>query len=209
MQQLLGISRAIDRMSEWLGKVATVLVLLMATVGIYNVFARFIGRYIGVNLSSNVFIELQWYLFSLVFLLGFPYVLKRNENVRVDFFYANFPPRRQAFFNLLGTFLFLFPFCILAIWVTITPVLNSWQVREMSPDPSGLPRYPLKTMIIVSFVLLFIQGISEAIKYVAFLRDVPVEMPAEHPEVEEYLQDTKRIIEEEHISITKPGAVQE
>lgn len=153
----------------------------MVSVGIYNVFARFIGRYIGVNLTSNLFIELQWYLYSLVFFLAFSVILKQNENVRVDFFYANWDARRQAKWNLFGTIFYLFPFCLLVIYQTINPVVSSWRVREMSPDPSGLPRYPLKTMIIVAAVLLLLQGISEMIKYIAFLRGDAVN-PTEQPD---------------------------
>lgn len=178
MRLLLSISRAIDWLTDRCGQLATILTLLMVSVGIYNVFARFIGRYIGVNLTSNLFIELQWYLYSLVFFLAFAVILKQNENVRVDFFYANWDARRQAKWNLFGTICYLFPFCFLIIFETINPVLNSWRVREISPDPSGLPRYPLKTMIIVAAALLLLQGISEAIKYIAFLRGDPATLGA-------------------------------
>jgi TRAP-type mannitol/chloroaromatic compound transport system permease small subunit len=119
-------------------------------------------------------------LFSLIFFLGFAFILKRNTHVRVDFLYQNFGPKARAWVNLLGTLLFLFPFCLIGIYVTYEPVLSSWGLRpngtwgtwEMSPDAGGLPRAPLKSMIIVAFVLLIVQGVSEIIKHVAVLRGV-------------------------------------
>jgi TRAP-type mannitol/chloroaromatic compound transport system permease small subunit len=112
-----------------------------------------------------------------MFFFGFAYILRHNLNVRVDLFYASWDPKRKALVNLLGTLLFLLPFCVMGILVTINPVLFSWGrlpngnwgIWEMSPDPGGLPRAPIKSMIIVAFVLLFIQGISELIKHAAIL----------------------------------------
>lgn len=123
---------------------------------------------------------------------GFAYILKHNLNVRVDFWYANWPPRRRALIDFAGTLLFLIPFCILAIVVTINPVLFSWGrlpngnwgTWEVSPDPDGLPRAPIKSMIIVAFVLLLLQAISQAIKYFAIITNtVRAEKAAQ---IEEY-----------------------
>lgn len=177
MQALLRISRAIDSLMEWIGQAAVWIVTLLLAVGVYNVIARYVGRFVGRNLSSNTFIEGQWYLFSIIFFLGFAFILKRNTHVRVDFLYSKFSPQRRALINLLGTLLFLIPFCVLGIYVTWQPVLTSWGLRrngtwglwELSSDPGGLPRAPIKTMIIVAFVLLLIQGVSEIIKHVAVL----------------------------------------
>jgi TRAP-type mannitol/chloroaromatic compound transport system permease small subunit len=179
MQRLLRVSHAIDAIMEMLGQLSVILVTLLLGIGVYNVIARYIGRFIGRNLSSNVFIESQWYLFSLIFFLGFAFILKRNAHVRVDFLYSKFSPKRRALVNLLGTLLFLFPFSVLGIYMTWQPVLFSWGrlpngtwgTWELSPDPDGLPRAPIKTLIIVAFVLLIIQGISELIKHLAVLTD--------------------------------------
>lgn len=175
---LLKVARAIDRVTELAGKLADWIVILTIAVGFYNVAARYMGRFIGLKLSSNVFIELQWYLFSLMFLLGFSYILKYGANVRVDFLYSNWSERRRALIDLIGTVLFLIPFCIMGIWVTLNPVLlswgrlpdGSWGQWEMSSDADGLPRAPIKTMLIVAFVLLLLQGISQAIKYLAIVQ---------------------------------------
>jgi TRAP-type mannitol/chloroaromatic compound transport system permease small subunit len=178
MSVLLRISKWIDALTEGIGKISNYLVLLVIVVGFYNVLGRYIGRYIGVKLSSNSFIELQWYLFSLIFFLGFSYILKHDVNVRVDFLYAKWNEKHKALVDFFGTLLFLIPFCIIGIYVTLNPVLKSWGLKpngtwgrwEMSPDPGGLPRAPIKTMIIVAFALLLLQAISQAIKYLAIMR---------------------------------------
>lgn len=164
MPKLLKIARAIDRLNEWVGKLTYGLVFLMVLVGVWNVVGRYAGRLIGQNLTSNALIEIQWYLFDLVFLLGAAYALKHNEHVRVDILYKNCSPRRQAWIDFIGTLLFLIPFCGLLIYFSWGNVVDSWQRWEVSPDPGGLPRYPIKSFIIVSLVLLVLQGISEAIK---------------------------------------------
>lgn len=168
-RKLLRISRAIDTFNEWVGRLALWLVLLMVLIGVWNVIGRYLGRAIGQNLTSNVLIESQWYIFDLVFLLGAAYSLKHNEHVRVDVFYSNWSAKRKALADLVGTICFLIPFSVMVIIVSWNTILRSWAIGEMSPDPSGLPRYPIKAMIIVSFVLLIIQGISEAIKNWAIL----------------------------------------
>ncbi|NEO70030.1 TRAP transporter small permease subunit [Moorena sp. SIO3H5] len=164
MQQLLRISRVIDSFNERIGRLTYWILPLMIMIGVWNVVGRYLGRFIGENLSSNGFIETQWYLFDLVFLLGAAYTLKHNGHVRVDVFYKSLRPKAQAIANLIGTLLFLIPFCIMVIYFSWGAIVNSWTIQEMSPDPGGLPRYPIKSMIIVSFGLLILQGISEAIK---------------------------------------------
>ena len=164
MRKLLQIARAIDLVNEWIGRVTYWLVLLMVTVGAWNVIGRYIGRIIGTNLTSNALIEIQWYLFDVVFLFGAAYALKYNDHVRVDIFYKGWSRRRKALANFLGNILFLIPFSSLIIYYSWGTVANSWRIREMSPDPGGLPRYPIKSAIIVAFILLILQGISEAIK---------------------------------------------
>ncbi|MCU0523242.1 MAG: TRAP transporter small permease subunit [Elainella sp. Prado103] len=178
MNRLLRFAEWIDRLTEQLGKLADWLVIFTVAVGFYNVIARYIGRFLGLKLSSNALIELQWYLFSVMFLLGFAYILKHGANVRVDFLYSHWSDRRKALVDLLGTVFFLIPFCILGLVVTWNPVLlswgrlpdGSWGQWEMSADADGLPRAPIKTMILISFGLLLLQAIAQAIKYFAILK---------------------------------------
>ena len=169
MSILLKVSRGIDWLNEQVGRLVGVLVLGMVGFGAFNALARYAGRFTELQLSSNAFIELQWYLFSLVFLLGAAHTLKRNQHVRVDVFYGRLGPRAQAGIDLAGTLLFLLPFCVFALWMSFPTVRNSWAVWEVSPDPGGLPRWPIKSAILVSFALVLLQGISEAIKKVEIL----------------------------------------
>ncbi len=177
MEFLLRVSGWIDRVTELAGTIARYLVLVIVAIGFVNVVARYSGRFVGARLTSNAWIEIQWYLYSMMFFSGFGYVLKHNVNVRVDFLYANWSARRRAWVDLLGTVLFLIPFCLLGIYVTFNPVLLSWGrladgsfgTWEVSPDPDGLPRAPIKSMIVVAFVLLLLAAISHAIKCAAIL----------------------------------------
>ena len=164
MNKLLQIARAIDLINEWIGRLTYWLVLLMVAVGAWNVLGRYIGRIISTNLTSNALIEIQWYLFDVVFLFGAAYALKYNEHVRVDIFYKGWSRRRKALANFLGNILFLIPFSSLIIYYSWGTVVNSWNILEKSPDAGGLPRYPIKSAIIIAFVLLILQGISEAVK---------------------------------------------
>nr|WP_216863633.1 TRAP transporter small permease subunit [Candidatus Chloroploca mongolica] len=170
VQGLLRLSKGIDAFTEFVGNITIWLVPIVVGIGVWNVGNRYIGLAIGRTLGSNLYIEAQWYVFSVIFLMGGSYALKHGEHVRVDVFYGMYSPQRKAWVDLLGTFLFLIPFCLLLIYFTLPYVQNSWRILEGSPDGSaGLPRYPLKTFILVSPVLLIIQGISEAIKNAAFL----------------------------------------
>jgi TRAP-type mannitol/chloroaromatic compound transport system permease small subunit len=162
----------------------------MVLVGVWNVFGRFFGQYIGVNLTSNALIETQWYLFSLVFFLGAPYALLHGEHVRVDVVYARINGTQRAWVNLLGTLLFLIPFALFIIYFSWNFIGTSWSGLEQSPDPGGLPRYPIKAMIAVSMVLLIVQGISEIVKNIARLRgQYPLET-GENPTAEQALTTT-------------------
>ncbi|MEM6502527.1 MAG: TRAP transporter small permease subunit [Cyanobacteria bacterium P01_C01_bin.89] len=167
------LARWIDRFTESLGKLAAWLVLVLVLVGTWNVVGRYVGRAIGQNLTSNTLLELQWYLFTLVFMLGAPYTLKRNEHVRVDLIYKGLSKREKAWVNLLGSLLFLIPFSGLIIYFSWSWTLNSWLVLENSSDAGGLPRYPIKSLIIISFGLLIFQGFSEAVKSLVILGEGP------------------------------------
>lgn len=160
----------IDALNERIGRATGWLVLAMVLIGAYNAVARYVGRWMGSNLSSNAYLEAQWYLFSLVFLLGAAYALKHDDHVRVDVLYGRLSKRARVWIDLLGTILLLLPFSIFCLWVSWPSVRNSWAVLEGSADPGGLPRYPLKSMILVAFVLLILQGIAEVARGVLWLR---------------------------------------
>lgn len=180
MGVLLGFARAVSRLTEAIGRLTYWLTLLMVLLGAFNAVARYQSRFTGLNLSSNRFIESQWYLFSLIFLLGAAYTLKHHGHVRVDVLYGRLSFRGKAWIDLAGNLLFLLPFCALMIYFTLPSVMNSWRVWEISPDPGGLPRYPIKTMVPVAFGLLFLQGIANTIEQLAVLKGL-IEPPADEP----------------------------
>jgi TRAP-type mannitol/chloroaromatic compound transport system permease small subunit len=169
MKKLLAIAGHVDRLTNAIGAGVSWLAFVMVLVGAFNAVARYLGRFIGHNLSSNLYLEAQWYLFSILFLSAAGWALQQEAHVRVDVVFARLSPRARTWINVLGTTLLFVPFCVLVIGVSWPSVAASWQVLEQSPDPGGLPRYPLKTMIIVSFVLLLVQGLAELIKEVARL----------------------------------------
>lgn len=160
----MNFSRFVDALNERVGAFASWMVLAMVLVGAGNAVARYAGRFVGMNLSSNAYLEAQWYLFSLVFLLGAAYTLRRDAHVRVDVLYSRLSARGRAWIDLLGSLLLLLPFCVFCVWVSLPSIRNSWSVREGSPDPGGLPRYPIKSLILVAFVLLALQGAVMALR---------------------------------------------
>ena len=153
LQQL---SRAIDQLNEAFGRgVAWLTTALVLVIG-YDVAARYLF-----NSSSAGIVELEWHLFSFIFLLGAAYALKHDRHVRVDVFYQNFTPKQQAWVNLVGTVLFLLPFCFIVLREAWQFTLNAWLIRESSPDPGGLPaRYVVKAAIPLGFLLLLLQALS-------------------------------------------------
>lgn len=167
---LLRISGLIDRSMRALGRAVSWLTLGMVLLGAGNAVLRYLGRFVGENLTSNAVVEAQWYLFALVFLLGAAPTLLRDRHVRVDVFYGRLTPRGRARIDLAGALLFLLPFSAFAIWVSSPSVRSSIAVWEGSPDPGGLPRWPIKAVILVCFGLLIAQGVSEVIKRIAGLR---------------------------------------
>lgn len=190
MRPLLKFAHLIDRLSEILGKISILLILVLVVIGFYNVLARYIGRFIGQNLSSNRLIETQWYIYSVIFFLVFAYNVKHDVNVRVDILYAKWSPKRKAWVDFLGTLLILIPFCLIGLYFTVNPVLLSWGrlpdgsfgTWELSPDPNGLPRAPIKTFILVAFATLLLQATAQLIKYLAVITghyEVAAELAAE------------------------------
>ncbi len=164
MRVLLMLSRGIDALNEAIGRTVLWLTLAAVLISAGNAAARY-----GLDLSSNAWLEVQWYLFSLIFLLGAAYTLKHNGHVRIDVLYNRWPPRLQAWIDLLGALFFLLPMAGLIAWLGWKGFEASYAVAETSPDAGGLPRWPIKLAIPLGFALLWLQGVSEAIKQAARL----------------------------------------
>ena len=170
MHGLRSIAARINALNRGLGSILRWLAVLMIFMGAYNAVARYLTRSVGVSLSSNALNEAQWYLFSLIFLLGAAYALEVDAHVRVDVLYGRLSTRARGWIDLLGTIFFLIPFCVLMLWVSYPTVRNSWAIREVSPDPGGLPRWPIKAVILLAFVLLLLQGFSQLLKAIDAVR---------------------------------------
>ena len=184
----LAIQRWADQLAEWTGAIAKWAVIPTVVVGFVSVVLRYTGQLMGQRLTNNAIIELQWYLYSIIFLVGFAYVLKHQINVRVDFWYANQPITKKAWIDFAGNFISLIPFCIIGIWVSFPQAIQSISVWEQSPDANGLPRGPIKLLLAIAFVLLLIQAIAEQIRLFAVITGrghmVEVEAPQEHIRIE-------------------------
>ncbi len=161
---------AVERLSEAAGAVARWLALAIVLLGVFNALARYGSRWLGQGLSSNAWLELQWYLFSAVFLLGASHTLRHDGHVRVDVWYSRLGPRAQAWVGALGTVLLLLPFCAVVVAMAWPIAMDSWAVREGSPDPGGLPRYPIKLLVPIAFGLLFLQGVAGLVRHLRILR---------------------------------------
>ena len=177
MTSLRRISASIDRVNDRIGSAIQWLALVMVVIGAFNAIARYTDQYTGMSLSSNAYLDLQWYFFSLIFLMGSAYGLNHDYHVRVDVLYARLGRRARAWIDLIGSVLFLVPFAGVMLWVSWGPVVRSWTILETSPDPGGLPRYPIKTVILVSFFLLLLQAISQIVKNAEILAE-PVGGPS-------------------------------
>ena len=146
----------IDNISEFFGKVVAWFSTAMVIIVCTDVLLRYL-----LNESSAWVVELEWHLFSLIFLFGAGYTLRHDRHVRVDVFYARFSDETKAFINLAGTILFLFPLCIIGIYSSWNYVLNSFLMNEVSADPNGLPfRYLIKACIPLGLFTLFLQASS-------------------------------------------------
>ena len=165
MQNLLRVAGWIDALNEWIGKSAAWLGLVAVLVCTGNAVARY-----ALNIGSNAWLELQWYLNSAVFLLIAGYALKRNEHVRIDVIIGRLPERTQAWIDLLGGLFMLLPVTVIIAWYSWPSLVNSWHINEYSSDPGGLIRWPVRILIPVAFTLLALQGVSEVIKRVAYLK---------------------------------------
>lgn len=165
MPLLLRVSRAIDALNEWVGSTVRWLILLAVLVSAGNAVVRY-----TFNTSSNAWLELQWYLFSAVFLLCAGSTLLKNQHVRIDVLFDRLSPRARAWIDVFGTLCFLLPFAALIVWLAWPVFVDSFARGEMSTDAGGLIRWPVKLLIPTGFALLLLQGVSELIKRIAFLQ---------------------------------------
>lgn len=172
MQTLRNLSALIDGVNNRIGVAIRWLALIMVLIGAVSAVVRYFARSQQWTLNLTPATELQWYLFSVIFLMGAAYGLNHDVHVRVDVMYERFSAKTQAWIDLCGTVVFLIPFSLLMLYVSYPAVRASWSVREASPDPGGLPRYPIKALIIVSFVLLLLQAMSQLVKQVDVIRGV-------------------------------------
>ncbi len=165
MQALLRFSAWVDEVNAWIGRSVAWLGLVAVLVCTGNATARY-----ALNIGSNAWLELQWYLNSAVFLLVASYALKRNEHVRIDVLAGRLSQRAQAWIDIIGSLFMLLPAVTIIAWYSWPSLVSSWQIKEYSSDPGGLIRWPVRLLIPVAFTLLGLQGVSEMIKRVAFLR---------------------------------------
>ncbi|MBE0590014.1 MAG: TRAP transporter small permease subunit [Hydrogenophaga sp.] len=164
MSFLLQISRLIDAISELIGKLAMWLILAATLISTGNALIRKIF-----GTSSNAWLEIQWYLFAAVFMLGGGYAFLRNAHVRIDFISSKFTDRTRNWIDIGGIIVFLFPLCYMMATLGWPLLVNAYVSGEMSSNSGGLIRWPVYALIPLGFGLLFLQGISELIKRFAFL----------------------------------------
>lgn len=176
MQRLLYVSRLIDRLNQRVGNSILWLILVAVLISAGNALVRKVFQ-----ISSNALLEVQWYLFSAVFLLGAGYALLKNAHVRIDFFASRLSRRTVHWIEIVGILVFLLPLCFMLIDLSWPLVWNAWVSGEMSQNAGGLMRWPVYLLLPVGLALLFLQGVSELIKRVAYLRGVLVE-PSEDSE---------------------------
>ncbi len=177
MRSLLAFSALIDALNEKIGAVCNWLVLLACIVSAGNAMVRY-----AYDTSSNAWLEIQWYMFAVIVMLGASYTMKRNEHVRVDILYMNLSRRGQLWIDILGTLVFLLPTCTILAWLAWPFFMQSFNVYEHSSNAGGLVRWPIKLVLPVGFALVALQGLSELIKRVAFLNGYAVDSLEAHYE---------------------------
>ena len=177
MKVLLKISSVIDAVNSKFGVIANYLVLFAALISAGNAGSRYLF-----SESSNGWLEIQWYMFAGMVLLGGPYTLKMNEHVRVDLVYGMASERTRIWIDIIGGFLFLLPICVILIYFTWPWFADLWRINEASSNAGGLIRWPVKLLLPVGFFLMALQGVSEIIKRIAALEHViDIEFKYEKP----------------------------
>lgn len=189
MKLLLIFSRAIDALNEHVGKLSYWLILAAVLISTGNAIIRY-----SLNMSSNAWLEIQWYLFSFVFLFCAGYTLLHNQHVRIDVISGRLSRRAQTWIDILGTIFFLLPMAVAIMWLSWPVFLDAYRSNEVSTNAGGLTVWPARLMLPVGFFLLVLQGLSELIKRIAFLRGLipdPTEKD-EGPTAEEMLAEELR-----------------
>jgi TRAP-type mannitol/chloroaromatic compound transport system permease small subunit len=189
MKGLLAFSRAVDALNEHVGKLTYWLILAAVLISTGNAVVRY-----TLNTSSNAWLEIQWYLFSFVFLFCAGYTLLHNQHVRIDIVTGGLSPRAKAWIDILGTVFFLLPMAITIMWLSWPVFTDAYRSNEISTNAGGLLIWPGRLMVPAGFLLLVLQGLSELIKRVAFLRGL-IPDPAdkdEGPTDEELLAEQLR-----------------
>ena len=172
MRGLLGLSSIIDTINTWIGRSMGWLILIAVLVSATNAVIRKLF-----SVSSNAWLELQWYLFGAAFLLAAAYTLRENGHVRIDVLYGRVTDKTRQWIDLLGHVFFLMPFSLLMIWYLVPYVSQSYLSGEVSTNSGGLIIWPAKAFILAGFVLLALQGVSEIIKKIAIMQGL-IEDPA-------------------------------
>jgi TRAP-type mannitol/chloroaromatic compound transport system permease small subunit len=165
LNALLALPRAIDRMNTWIGKHLAWLILAAVIVSSVNAIVRKVF-----DTSSNSWLELQWVLFSIVFLLCSPWTLLNNEHIRIDIVNNMLPKPVRNAIEIVGHVVFLLPWCIIMVIASIPFFWRSWLIDEQSGNAGGLPQWPAKSLLMIGFALLLIQAVSELIKRIAIIR---------------------------------------
>ena len=165
LQSLLKLSRGIDAFTRWTGKRLAWLILVAVVISAVNAIVRK-----TLDTSSNSWLELQWVLFSVVFLLCAPWTLLDNEHIRIDIINNSLPKKVRDIIDVVGHAFFLLPLCIVMIITGGPFFMRSYQLNEQSGNAGGLPQWPAKSLIVIGFAYLFVQGISELIKRIAVMR---------------------------------------
>jgi TRAP-type mannitol/chloroaromatic compound transport system permease small subunit len=184
LKALLSLSKAIDWLNNQVGKLIYWLILVAVLVSAGNATIRY-----TFNNSSNAWLEVQWYLFSAVFLFGAGYALLHNQHVRIDVISSRLSKKAQIWIDILGTVFFLMPMAITIMWLSWPVFVEAFQRHEVSTNAGGLIVWPARLMVPIGFFLLILQGLSELIKRVAFLQGLipdPTEKD-EGPSAEEAL----------------------
>jgi TRAP-type mannitol/chloroaromatic compound transport system permease small subunit len=189
MKGLLALSRAIDWLNEHVGRLTYWLVLAAVLISSGNAIVRY-----SLNTSSNAWLEIQWYLFSAVFLFCAGYTLLHNQHVRIDIVSGLFSKKVQTWIDILGSVLFLLPMAITIMWLGWAVFVDAYQRNEISTNAGGLLIWPARLMLPIGFFLLILQGVSELIKRIAFLLGM-IPDPSEKdegPTAEEQLAEALR-----------------
>jgi TRAP-type mannitol/chloroaromatic compound transport system permease small subunit len=167
LQSLLKMSRGIDAFTKWTGKRLAWLILLAVVVSALNAIIRK-----SFDTSSNSWLELQWVLFSIVFLLCSPWTLLDNEHIRIDIVNNLLPKQVRSSIDVIGHLFFLMPLTIIMIITGVPFFMRSVEINEQSGNAGGLPQWPAKSLIMIGFAFLLVQGISELIKRIAVMRGI-------------------------------------